>query len=134
MNPILLSILELLMGKREEILSQKACLPILTVISTYTHDRGIQTPKTVVTSRCQGGYKNPENYQCQPTRMVIECFHLRNEQGVDDFLGVYTHEACQERCICGRKSCKNKQTYNLICPKGYVLFSLVHLFSNSVGM
>ncbi|XP_066925532.1 uncharacterized protein [Clytia hemisphaerica] len=51
--------------------------------------------------------------------MVIECFHLQNAQGKSDFLGVYSHEGCQERCVCGRKSCKNKPIYNLICPKGF---------------
>lgn len=104
--------------KRSASAVAKTCRPILTAISTYTHGRGIQYPTVVFTPRCQGGIKNPENYQCQPSRIVIECFHLQNELGDDDFLGLYSHEACQERCICGRKSCKSKQIHSLVCPLG----------------
>ena len=105
-------------GKKDEGMKGK-CRPVLTLMNTYTSAYGMQSPRTIYTKRCQGGYKNPENYQCQPSKTVIDCFHTKNYRGEDEILGMYSHEECEERCICGRKSCKNKKTYELICPKGY---------------
>lgn len=100
------------------------CRSVPTMMSTYTHLKGIQTPRTIYTNRCQGGEKNPENYQCQPTKISVICYHTINQQGDDDFLGTYFHESCEERCVCGRKTCKDQHVHPLICPKGYVLIDI----------
>ncbi|XP_057293147.1 uncharacterized protein LOC130621813 [Hydractinia symbiolongicarpus] len=108
------------LNKRDDsTITDKSCIPRTTLASTYTHDRGVQIPRIVHVKRCQGGTENPENYQCQPTKIVVQCFRTTNAKNGDDYLGIYSHEACKEKCICNRKLCKDQIIEDLMCPRGY---------------
>ena len=112
-------------------MKKASCHSRLRLVSTYTHAKGAQVPKTVFIKRCEGGSKNPENFQCQPSIKVVKCFHTLNVRGQSEFLGIYSHERCEERCICSRKACHGQQIFDLICPKGLVFIFMFHFTPKS---